>query len=44
MIRKLLAVVLLLASVSAPACETRTYIIDGRMIVCTVCLNITTCN
>lgn len=41
--RKLLLAVLLLASTSAIACETRTYIIDGKITICTICPTTTTC-
>ena len=44
MVRKLLIVGLLLASTSAVACETRTFIIEGKILVCTICPTMTTCN
>ena len=42
--KSLLAIILLSFTINAYACETHTYIVDGRMIVCTTCGNITTCN
>lgn len=42
--KKLFILLIALIALKAYACETHTYIIDGRMIVCTTCNNITTCN
>lgn len=42
--RKLLILFIALFSINAHACETHTYIIDGRLITCMTCNNITTCN
>lgn len=41
--RKLLILLIALFSMNAQACETHTYIIDGRIITCMTCNNITTC-
>lgn len=42
--KKLFTLLIALIALNAYACETHTYIVDGRMIVCTTCGNITTCN
>jgi hypothetical protein len=41
--KSLLVIILLSFTINAYACETHTYIIDGRMLVCTTCGTITTC-
>jgi hypothetical protein len=43
-VKLVVAVLLLVSSVSAVACQTQTYIIDGKIIICTVCKYVTTCN
>ena len=40
----LLIACLMLGSTAAVACETRTYIIGGKIVICTVCPYVTTCN
>ena len=40
----LLTTCLVLGSATAVACETRTYIIGGKIVICTVCPYVTTCN
>ena len=41
---RMILVGLLVLSTSAKACETQTIVINGKVTVCTICPNITTCN
>lgn len=41
---KAILVGLLFLSTTAVACETKTFIINGKVTVCTICPNVTTCN
>lgn len=41
--KKLFILTIALIALNAYACETHTYIIDGRLITCMTCNNITTC-
>ena len=43
-VKLLVAMLLVVSSATAVACETRTYIIQGKIVICTVCPYITTCN
>ena len=42
--KKLLVLLMVLFAIKAYACQIQTYIIDGRIITCTICNNVTTCN
>jgi hypothetical protein len=41
--KTLLVIILALVAIKAYACQTHTILIDGRMITCTTCGNVTTC-
>jgi hypothetical protein len=41
--KRLIVLFIALITLNAYACETHTYIVDGRMIICTTCGNITNC-
>jgi hypothetical protein len=42
-IKKLLIVVIALFAINAYACTTKNYIVDGRVITCTICGTVITC-
>lgn len=42
--KKPLVLLMMLFAIKAYACEIQTYVIDGRIITCTTCNNVTTCN
>lgn len=43
-VKLVVAVLLVLSSTTALACQTKTYIVDGKITICTVCPNYVYCS